>query len=49
LHRQHLGTKMREAGPEISHYQGSLSEAKSAVLGSMILGRHASPTQADRR
>jgi len=49
LHRQHLGTKMREAGPEISHDQGSLPEASSAVLASMILGRHASPTQAARR
>jgi RNA polymerase sigma-70 factor, ECF subfamily len=48
-HRQHLGTKMREAGPEISRYPGSLPEAGSAALASMILARHASPTQAARR
>jgi RNA polymerase sigma-70 factor (ECF subfamily) len=49
LHRQHLGTKMHEAGPEISHDQGSLPEASSAVLAPLILRRHASPTQAARR
>jgi RNA polymerase sigma-70 factor (ECF subfamily) len=45
LHRQHLGTKMRDAGLEISLYQG----ARSAALASMLLGRHTSPTQAAQR
>ncbi len=46
LHRKHLGTKMRDAGLEISLYQGALPEASSAALASMLLGRHTSPTQA---
>jgi RNA polymerase sigma-70 factor (ECF subfamily) len=49
LHRQHLGTKMRNAGLEISLYQGALPEASSAALASMLLGRHTSPTQAAQR
>jgi RNA polymerase sigma-70 factor (ECF subfamily) len=49
LHRQHLGTKMRGAGLEISLYQGALPQASSAALASMILGRHTSPTQAAQR
>jgi RNA polymerase sigma-70 factor (ECF subfamily) len=49
LHRQHLGTKMRDAGLEISLYQGALPEASSAALASMLLGREASPTQAAQR
>src|SRR6516165_12199818 len=49
LHRQHLGTRMRDAGLEISLYQGALPQASSAALASMLLGRHTSPTQAARR
>ena len=49
LHRQHLGTQMRDAGLEISLYQGALPEASSAALASMLLGRHTSPTQAAQR
>src|SRR5262249_20165424 len=49
LHHQHLGKKMRDAWLEISLYQGSLPEASSAALASMILGRHTSPTQTARR
>src|SRR5262245_5843925 len=49
LHRQHLGTRMRDAGLEISLYQGALPEASSAALASMLLGRHTSPTQAAQR
>jgi RNA polymerase sigma-70 factor, ECF subfamily len=49
LHRQHLGTKMRDAGLEISLYQGALPQASSAALASMLLGRQTSPTQAARR
>jgi RNA polymerase sigma-70 factor (ECF subfamily) len=49
LHRKHLGTRMREAGLEISLYHGALPEASSAALASMLLGRHTSPTQAAQR
>jgi RNA polymerase sigma-70 factor (ECF subfamily) len=49
LHRQHLGTKMRDAGQEISLYQGALPEVSSAALASMLLGRQTTPTQAARR
>jgi RNA polymerase sigma-70 factor (ECF subfamily) len=49
LHRQHLGTKMREAGLEISLYRDALPEASSAALASMLLGKHTSPTQAAQR
>src|ERR1700733_7917504 len=46
LHRKHLGTRMRDAGLEISLYQDALPEASSAALASMLLGRITSPTQA---
>jgi RNA polymerase sigma-70 factor, ECF subfamily len=49
LHRQHLGTRMRDASLEISLYQGALPEASSAALASMLLGRDTSPTQAVQR
>jgi RNA polymerase sigma-70 factor (ECF subfamily) len=49
LHRQHLGTRMRDAGQEISLYQGALPRASSSELASMLLGRHTSPTQAAQR
>ena len=49
LHRQHLGTRMRDAGLEISLYREALPEASSAALASMLLGRHTSPTQAAQR
>jgi RNA polymerase sigma-70 factor, ECF subfamily len=49
LHRRHLGTRMRDAGMEISLYRGALPEASSAALASMLLGRHTSPTQAAQR
>jgi RNA polymerase sigma-70 factor (ECF subfamily) len=49
LHRQHLGTKMRNGGQEISLYQGALPQASSTALASMLLGRHISPTQAAQR
>jgi RNA polymerase sigma-70 factor (ECF subfamily) len=49
LHRQHLGTRMRDAGLEISIYKGALPEASSAALASMLLGRQTSPTQAAQR
>jgi RNA polymerase sigma-70 factor (ECF subfamily) len=46
LHRQHLGTKMRDAGREVSLYRGALPEASSAALAAQLLGKHTSPTEA---
>ena len=49
LHRRHLGTRLRDAGLEISLYREALPQASSAALASMLLGRHTSPTQAAQR
>jgi RNA polymerase sigma-70 factor (ECF subfamily) len=46
LHRHHLGTKMRDAGMEVSIFRGSLPAASSAALAAQLLGKHTSPTQA---
>src|ERR671935_1431835 len=46
LHRHHLGTQMRDAGREVSLYQGALPAASSAALAAQLLGRFTSPTQA---
>jgi RNA polymerase sigma-70 factor (ECF subfamily) len=45
LHRHHLGTHMRNAGRELSIYQGSVPEASSAVQAAQLVARHSSPTQ----
>ena len=39
LHRHHLGAKMRNAGQEVSLYQGALPQASSASLAVQLLGR----------
>ncbi|MHC5543054.1 sigma-70 family RNA polymerase sigma factor, partial [Singulisphaera rosea] len=49
LHRHHIGTKMRDAGREVSLYHEALPQASSAALASMLLGRLTSPTQAVQR
>ena len=46
LHRQHLGTQMRDARREVSLYRAALPEASSAALAARLLGKHTSPTQA---
>jgi RNA polymerase sigma-70 factor (ECF subfamily) len=46
LHRSHLGTKMRDAGQEVSLYRHPLPQASSAALASMLLGRLTSPSSA---
>ena len=46
LHRQHLGTKMRDAGQEVSLYRGALPQASSASLAKQLLAGLTSPTQA---
>lgn len=49
LHRRHLGTHMRDAGKEVSLYQGALPEASSAALAAQLLGQRTSPSQAAMR
>jgi RNA polymerase sigma-70 factor (ECF subfamily) len=39
LHRQHLRTKMRDAGQEVSLYRGDIPRASSASLAELLLGR----------
>ena len=46
LHRQHLGSKMRDAGQEVSLYRGALPQASSASLAQQLLAGWTSPTQA---
>ncbi len=46
IHRRHLGTKMRDAGYEVSLYRDPLPPASSAALASMLLGRLTSPSDA---
>jgi RNA polymerase sigma-70 factor (ECF subfamily) len=46
LHRQHLGTKMRDAGQEVSLYRGALPQASSESLAAQLLGKLTSPSRA---
>jgi RNA polymerase sigma-70 factor (ECF subfamily) len=46
IHRQHLGTKMRDAGQEVSLYRGALPQASSVSLAAQLLGRMTSPSLA---
>jgi RNA polymerase sigma-70 factor (ECF subfamily) len=46
LHRQHLGTRMRDAGQEVSLYRGALPQASSESLAAHLLGKLTSPSQA---
>jgi RNA polymerase sigma-70 factor (ECF subfamily) len=43
VHRQHLGTRMRDAGQEVSLYRGALLQASSVSLAAQLLGRITSP------
>jgi RNA polymerase sigma-70 factor (ECF subfamily) len=49
LHRHHLGTKIRDAGREISLHQGALPHASSQTLAAQLLGRFTSPSEAAAR
>jgi RNA polymerase sigma-70 factor (ECF subfamily) len=49
LHRHHLGTKMRDAGVEVSLHRGALPVASSVSLAELLLGRLTSPTRAAQR
>jgi RNA polymerase sigma-70 factor (ECF subfamily) len=46
LHRQHLGTHMRDASRELSLYRGKLPEASSAALAAQLLGHDTRPSEA---
>jgi RNA polymerase sigma-70 factor (ECF subfamily) len=46
LHRQHLGTQMRDVGQEVSLYRGALPQASSASLAAQLLGRFTSASRA---
>lgn len=46
LHRQHLGTRMRDPRRELSPYAGPLPEAGSFSLAAQLLGKVTSPSQA---
>jgi len=48
-HRQHLGTRMRDASLEISLYHHAIPGASSVGLALMLLGRDTSPSQAAQR
>ena len=45
-HRRHLGAKARDAGREISLYQGAFPETTTAHLAAHLLGKLSSPSQA---
>jgi RNA polymerase sigma-70 factor (ECF subfamily) len=46
LHRQHLGTRMRDAGREVALYRGALPEASSAALAAQLIGHDTRPSEA---
>jgi RNA polymerase sigma-70 factor, ECF subfamily len=46
LHRFHLGTRMRDAGREVSLYRGTMPEASSAALAAQLLGHATRPSEA---
>lgn len=49
LHRKHLGTRMRDAGREVSIRGGALPEASSVSLAAQLLGKITTPSQATLR
>jgi len=49
LHRHHLGSKIREAGREVSLYRGALPQASSVSLAAHLLGRLTTPSVAAMR
>ena len=46
LHRRHLGTRMRDAGREVSLHQVSMPDASSVSLAAQLLGKLTAPSQA---
>jgi len=49
IHREHLGTAMREVGREVSLYKGALPQATSVSLAAQLLGKFTSVSQAAMR
>jgi len=49
MHRQHLGTRMRDAKRELSLHRGALPAASSVSLAAQLLGKLTSPSQAIHR
>ena len=49
VHRYHLGTKMRDAGREVSLTKAQMPEASSASLAAQLLGRFTSVIEAVQR
>jgi len=49
VHRFHLGTKMRDAGQEISLHRGALPQGSSLSLAEHLLGKLSTPSQAAMR
>jgi RNA polymerase sigma-70 factor (ECF subfamily) len=49
LHRHHLGTKMRNAGREISLYRGATPQTSSAALAAQLMGKESRPSEAAMR
>jgi RNA polymerase sigma-70 factor (ECF subfamily) len=49
LHRHHLGTKMRDAGQEVSLHRGALPQVTSLSLAEHLLGRLTSASHAAMR
>jgi RNA polymerase sigma-70 factor (ECF subfamily) len=46
IHRQHLGTRMRNVGRELSLHRGPFPAASSISLAAQLLGHITSPSQA---
>jgi RNA polymerase sigma-70 factor (ECF subfamily) len=46
VHRQNLGTGMRDAAREVSLYRGALPQASSVSIAARLLGRLTSPSHA---
>jgi RNA polymerase sigma-70 factor (ECF subfamily) len=49
IHRHHLGTRMRDAGREVSLHRGAMPQATSISLAAQLLGRFTSVTHAVQR
>jgi RNA polymerase sigma-70 factor, ECF subfamily len=49
VHRFHLGTKMRDAGQEVSLHQGALPQVTSLCLAEQLLGKLTTASQAAMR
>ena len=49
VHRFHLGTKMRDAGQEVSLYRGALPQVTSLSLAEHLLGKLTAASQAAMR